>query len=72
MGFRCPTQMLRELDDISEVPKRCFDVMTEDGDCLLDDMILTMDQCVYFFGQDYYDHLAQIQAKVDRMFNINN
>ncbi|KAK6180136.1 hypothetical protein SNE40_012341 [Patella caerulea] len=70
-GFRCPREMLSDLNDVSEVPKFCYDVIGDNGACLLDDMILTRDQCISFFGQAYYDDLVETQAAVDRKFDNN-
>ena len=39
--------------------------MDEEGSCLLDDIVAPKEQCILWYGQDFYDELMELQKEIE-------
>merc|ERR1711860_191428 len=60
LGDRCPDHFRLPSGGF---PDFCYDVMNEHGDCLLDDMELTKEQCISWHGEEFYERMKAIQEE---------
>ncbi|XP_070191543.1 uncharacterized protein [Littorina saxatilis] len=66
LGDRCPVEMK---DENGKFPDVCYDVIDEDGACILDDIIAPKDDCIQWFGEDFYNEMVKTQQEIEENRN---